>query len=66
MLNKNIKENNLKEVLSYPYPISNDKRKVKTEKNHSSSSTGNIINSEEGTITKSINDLVIGKREYSA
>ena len=56
--NKNIKENKLKEVLIYPYPISNDKRKVKIEKNHSSS-TGNTINTEEGTITKTINDLVI-------
>ena len=57
VLNKNIKENKLKEVLTYPYPISNDKRKVRTEKNHSSS-TGNIIDTEEGIITKSINDLV--------
>lgn len=58
MLNKNIKENNFKEVLSYPYPISSFKRKVKVEKNHASSS-GNILNSEDGITTKSINDLLI-------
>jgi FkbM family methyltransferase len=58
ILNKNIKQNNFKEVLVYNYPISYNKRKVKIEKNNSLS-TGNIKSSDKGIITKSINDLVI-------
>ncbi len=56
VLKDNIKQNNFKDVLIYPYPISSEKKKVIVQKNHSSS-TGSIMDSENGLVTKSINDL---------